>query len=111
MIFNLFIDESGDYGLSSLNPNFPLFLLCRVVISCEEYELLRRGFNAIKQDIWQSKNVIFHSRDIRKCEKEFKYLFDLTLKASFYQQLDNVITSRDYSIIASAIKKGDYIKK
>ena len=111
MIFNLFIDESGDHGLSSLNPNFPLFLLCGVVISSEEYELLRQGFNAIKQDIWQSKNVIFHSRDIRKCEKEFKYLFDLTLKANFYQQLDNVIASREYSIIASAIKKDDYIKK
>lgn len=76
MIYNLFIDESGDHGLSNLNPNFPLFLLCGIVISSEEYELLRRDFNAIKQSIWQSENVIFHSRDIRKCEKEFKYLFD-----------------------------------
>ena len=111
MIYNLFIDESGDHGLSNLNPNFPLFLLCGIVISSEEYELLRPDFNAIKQSIWQSENVIFHSRDIRKCEKEFKYLFDLALKASFYQQLDNVIASRNYSIITSAIKKDSYIKK
>ncbi|MBX3256714.1 MAG: DUF3800 domain-containing protein [Chitinophagaceae bacterium] len=111
MFFNLFIDESGDHGLNNLNPNFPLFLLCGVVISSGEYELLRQDFNTIKRSIWQSENVIFHSRDIRKCEKEFKYLFDLVLKASFYQQLDNVIASRNYRIIASAIKKDNYIRK
>lgn len=111
MIFNLFIDESGDHGLHNLNPNFPLFLLCGIVISGEEYELLRQDFNVIKLNIWKNPNVIFHSRDIRKCEKEFKYLFDLELKAKFYHQLDSVIASRNYSIIASAIKKDNYIKR
>jgi hypothetical protein len=109
MKYNLFIDESGDHGLNNLNPNFPLFLLCGIVISSEEYEKVRIGFNGIKQTIWGSEHVIFHSRDIRKCEKEFKYLFDLDLKARFYAMLDNVIRNSAYNIIASALKKEKYI--
>lgn len=38
MKYNLYIDESGDHGLSNLNPDFPIFLLCGVVISSVEYE-------------------------------------------------------------------------
>jgi len=110
MKYNLFIDESGDHGLSNLNPDFPIFLLCGIVISEKEYEGLRISFDKIKQTIWNSPNVIFHSRDIRKCEKEFKYLFDLSLKAKFYSMLDNVIGNADYKIVASAINKHKYIK-
>jgi len=110
MKYNLFIDESGDHGLSNLNPNFPIFLLCGIVISENDYDGLRISFDKIKQTIWNSPNVIFHSRDIRKCEKEFKYLFDLSIKAKFYSMLDNVIGSTDYKIIASAINKHKYIK-
>jgi hypothetical protein len=110
MKYNLFIDESGDHGLSNLNPNFPIFLLCGIVISEKEYDGLKVSFNKIKETIWKSKNVIFHSRDIRKCEKEFKYLFDLSLKAKFYSLLDGVIRKTDYKIVASAINKPKYIK-
>lgn len=110
MNYNLFIDESGDHGLSNLNPDFPIFLLCGIVISSENYERIRIGFNEIKQAIWKSEHVIFHSRDIRKCEKEFKYLFDLDLKARFYEMLDYAISSSEYNIIASAIQKEKYIR-
>lgn len=110
MKYNLYIDESGDHGLSNLNPDFPIFLLCGVMISESEYEKLKIGFNEIKQSIWKSKHVIFHSRDIRKCEKEFKYLFNLQLKAEFYKYLDEIISNSNYSIIASAINKEKYIK-
>lgn len=111
MNFNLFIDESGDHGLSNLNPDFPLFLLCGIIVSDQEYQKVRVEFNHIKTEIWSNSNVIFHSRDIRKCEKEFKYLFNLALKEKFYRMLDEVISSRDYSIIASAINKENYIKR
>jgi hypothetical protein len=110
MKYNLFIDESGDHGLSNLNPDFPVFLLCGIIISADAYESLRIDFNSIKQAIWNSEEVVFHSRDIRKCEKEFKYLFDLALKARFYEMLDSTIRNADYHIIASAILKEKYIR-
>lgn len=54
--------------------------------------------------------MILHSRDIRKCEKEFQILFNLDLKASFYEEINNVIKNQAYEIIASGINKKKYIK-
>ena len=66
-----FIDESGDHGLTKINTDFPVFLLCGVLIKEEDYETVRQAINRLKHSIWGNKEVIFHSRDIRKCEKEF----------------------------------------
>ena len=110
MKYYLFIDESGDHGLVNLDPNFPVFLLCGILISEPNYNKLRDNINTIKHQFWNNKTVILHSRDIRKCEKEFQILFDLKLKQSFYQQLNNVIVTSDYTVFASAIRKDKYIK-
>lgn len=111
MKYTLYIDESGDHGLSNLNPDFPIFLLCGVIVSSENYQQIDNDLKSVKQAIWKSEQVIFHSRDIRKCDKEFKYLFNLELKAEFYERLDQVISESDFKIIAAAIDKGNYIKK
>lgn len=111
MKYYLFIDESGDHGLTTLNPDFPVFLLCGIVTSTAEYENIRQSFNAIKHGFWGNKEVIFHSRDIRKCEKEFQVLFDLEKKGLFYEQLNQAIQVHNYTVIASAIQKDVYIKR
>ena len=80
MKYYLYIDESGDHGLTMLNQDFPVFLLCGVIISATDYEEIRKSLNVIKHALWGIKEVIFHSRDIRKCEKEFSVLFDLDKK-------------------------------
>ncbi|MBR9777678.1 MAG: DUF3800 domain-containing protein [Cytophagales bacterium] len=111
MKYYLFIDESGDHGLTHVNPDFPVFLLCGVLMSEQAYEQLKGGFNHIKKQFWNNKTAIFHSRDIRKCEKEFVVLFDSALKRSFYEQLNLCIAKSDYSVINAAIRKDQFIKK
>lgn len=111
MKYHLYIDESGDHGLTTLNPDFPVFLLCGVLIVSDEYEQLRNSFNQIKNTLWNSKEVIFHSRDIRKCEKEFVVLFDMDKKKWFYENLNIAVLHHNYTVIASAIRKDEYIKK
>ncbi|WP_149274970.1 DUF3800 domain-containing protein [Pareuzebyella sediminis] len=110
MKYILFIDESGDHGLVNLDPNFPVFLLCGMLVSEPNYVSLRDEINVIKRGFWNNKTVILHSRDIRKCEKEFQILFDLKLKQQFYEQLNEVITSSNYTVFASAIRKDRYIR-
>ncbi len=84
MRYFLFMDESGDHGLAIVNVGFPIFLLCGVVMAEDKYFAMRDHMNAIKHEIWGSKTVVFHSRDIRKCEKEFQVLFDLNIKKKLY---------------------------
>jgi hypothetical protein len=111
MKYYLFLDESGDHGLAKFDSDFPVFLLCGVLVKEDDYEKIRLAFNKLKQSIWGNKEVIFHSRDIRKCEKEFQKLFDLELKKYFYEELNRIVANSPYNIIASAIQKEAFIQK
>lgn len=44
----LFLDETGDHGLTNIDPNFPLFLLCGCLIDDKNVTLLQEEFNRIK---------------------------------------------------------------
>lgn len=111
MKYFLFLDESGDHGLTRPSPDFPVFLLCGILVTADNYELIRHSCNELKESIWGDKKVIFHSRDIRKCEKEFQVLFDLELKKKFYEGINTIVSKSDYIIIASAIRKNAFIEK
>lgn len=106
----LFIDESGDHGLITLDPSFPVFLLCGLLTSEDNYQQIKDSINVLKHRFWNDKEVILHSRDIRKCEKEFQILFDLEIKRQFYLTINEIIQSSKYRIISSAINKAKYIK-
>ncbi|MGW8315658.1 MAG: DUF3800 domain-containing protein [Bacteroidales bacterium] len=111
MNYYIFIDESGDHGLKNLDPQFPNFALCGVIMSESQYDTLKEKFNAIKTHFWKDKKVIFHSRDIRKCDKEFKILLDNEVKAEFYAKLDSTMIECSYTVISSVIRKEAYIRK
>lgn len=107
----MFVDESGDHGLVNINQDFPVFVLCRVLISSESLPILETAIKELKSQIWGNKKVILHSRDIRKCDKEFQVLFDIELKQHFFDGLNKIIRDMDYLILASAINKEKHIKK
>jgi hypothetical protein len=111
MKYYLFIDESGDHGLANIDPDFSVFVLCGVIFSESEYQIFRERVNKLKVELWGSIGVIFHSRDIRKHEKEFQIFFDMEKKRIFYDQINSIIAESGYSIIASAIQKEEFIKK
>ncbi|WP_445732706.1 DUF3800 domain-containing protein [Mariniflexile sp.] len=111
MKYYLFLDESGDHGLKTIDKVFPIFLLCGILISEENYKLIRNEINQIKTEFWNNMNVIFHSRDIRKCNNEFQILFDLETKNKFYEAINNLVEKHQYDIIAASINKTEFIKK
>ncbi|MRG45631.1 DUF3800 domain-containing protein [Chitinophaga sp. SYP-B3965] len=111
MKYCLYMDESGNHGLTQVDESFPVFLLCSVLIAESDYDTIRNSINEVKHQFWNSINVIFHSRDIRKCDKEFAVLFDLEKKAQFYEGINRIVGGNNYTIIASAIRKDEYIKR
>ncbi len=80
-------------------------------MSENEYSKINSDSENIKLKYWDIKNVILHSRDIRKCNNEFKILFDLKIKEQFYIDINNILTANNYKIICSAIDKISFIKK
>ncbi len=111
MKYLLFLDESGDHGLGNIDSGFPVFVLCGIIASENSYTQIKKEMNTLKQDLWKNKNVIFHSRDIRKCNDEFKILFDLKIKEEFYNRINSIVQHSDYSILSSGIQKEKYIHR
>lgn len=106
----LFLDETGDHGLSYIDKNFPLFLLCGCVISEHDLQQLEKMLNGFKAKFFNSTEVILHSRNIRKCEGAFQILFDLNTKAKFYADLNDILSMSNYTLMNSAIRKDVFIK-
>ena len=68
----LFIDESGHHGLKKIQQEFPVFLLCVCVFDKNYYQTeFIRLMEEIKIKYFPNKNIILHSRDIRKWQKDF----------------------------------------
>ncbi len=111
MKYFLFLDESGDHGIVNIDPNFTVFVLAGILISENNYEILKAQLNTLKKKFWGDKKVILHSRDIRKCEKEFVLLFNIEVKKAFYENINQIISNNDYLIISSAIQKQKYVQR
>lgn len=109
--YSFFLDETGDHGLTYIDKNFPLFLLCGCVFRKDELLKAEAEINRFKMKYFKTKEVILHSREIRKCEGPFQILFDLELKAAFYRDLNAIIGNAGFNIISSAVQKQKHIKK
>lgn len=111
MKYYLYIDECGDQNLSNFEPTFPIFTLCGILVREDKDQMLREQIEKMKMEIFGTKDIILHSRDIRKCQKGFEVLFDLELKKHFYLQINEILGQEGvYVIISSCILKEPYIR-
>ena len=109
--YHFFLDETGDHGLSFVDPNFPLFLLAGCLFEDGDLKRIKEEINNFKKEFFKTTEVILHSRDIRKCEGAFQILFDLKIKEKFYKKLNSIITNTGFSIIGAGVNKDEHIKK
>lgn len=105
----LFLDECGDPSLESINQIFPVFTLMGMLISEEEYRKMNLEIDKLKRKIFGTNRVILHSRDIRKCDGSFAVLFNPKVKKYFYRSLNEILIKYNYRLVASVIKKEDYL--
>ncbi len=109
--YHLFIDESGDPSLSSINADFPIFVLLGCLFEDSAYQDVCLKIKELKKEFFGSEHAILHSRDIRKCEGVFVKLFDLDLKAKFYTRLNSILEESRHTVISVGIKKQEFIEK
>ncbi len=109
--YHLFLDETGDHGLSFVDKNFPLFLLAGCLFEDAELKKAEKKIDNLKKEFFRTIEVILHSRSIRKCEGTFQILFDLEVKKNFYERLNKIITEAEFTIIGSGVNKEEHIKK
>lgn len=109
--YYLYIDECGDQNLENFNPEFPIFTLCGVLVSRENRRKLEAAFISLKKEFWGDENVVIHSRDIRRCKKEFINLLNSDVKQRFYNRINEILTCNEaYVIVACSILKEPFIR-
>jgi hypothetical protein len=108
----VYADESGDHSLTSIDPQFPVFVLAFCVVHKPTYiESIVPAFQRLKFAFWGHDSVVLHGHEIRKEQGDFHILRVADTRAAFLNQLSGVITAADFTIIAAVIDKKRHAEK
>ncbi len=102
----VYLDETGDHSLDTIDTNFPIFAL--VMLICEQDEYINKlspMVNKLKMDCFGHEGVIIHSRDIRKAQGDFGFLTNPAARQPFYERINAIINDSDFTVIAVVIHK------
>ncbi|MDR1998090.1 MAG: DUF3800 domain-containing protein [Candidatus Margulisbacteria bacterium] len=112
MKYSLYIDESGDHVLK-IDQNYPIFILCGVLLSKAEHDQkLTKLLNDLKIKHFGRTSVILHTIDfLRPRDKNSVYypFCDADKRNNFFRDLENLIKSVDFKIMAIAVSKPDHL--
>lgn len=108
----VYVDESGDHGLSEINPDYPVFVLAFCIFHIPTYvgqivpDVERLKFKYFGHDM-----VVLHEMDIRKAKKPFDILRDASIREEFMGDLNGLLTRSPFAVTASVILKEDYRRR
>ncbi|MGY3229017.1 hypothetical protein ACVWWJ_000501 [Luteibacter sp. HA06] len=101
----VYVDESGDHGLESLDLQYPIFVLAFCVLQKDHYarrvvpEIDLLKFRYFGHDI-----VVLHEREIRKEQGVFLFK-DRKRKEGFLNDLTKIIDASNFVLISCVIHK------
>ncbi len=102
----LYVDESGDHSLAPIDTDYQMFVLNFCVFRKDHHvqfvvpSLQRFKFKYFGHDI-----VVLHEREIRRQTGPFHFLKSRTKRDGFLNDLNQLINSAEFTIIAAAIRK------
>lgn len=105
--FIVYADESGDHGMVSIDPEYPVFALTFCVMRKAEYTAaVVPAVQTFKFGVFGHDAVILHEHDIRKSKGPFAVLLtDRALRERFYEGLNGLVEAAPMTIFASVIDK------
>lgn len=110
--FVIFVDESGDHSLTSIDKEYPLFLLTFCIVRKTDYsKIIVPSFLDFKFDFFGHDMTVLHSHEIRKPRGDFSILLNPTIRERFMTRLNGLIEVAPFTLIAIAIRKLDLKNK
>ena len=109
----VYVDESGDHSLSSIDQQYPVFALSLCVMKKTVYteEIVPR-MQAFKFKYWGHDSIVLHEHEIRKQTGDFAFLrADATLRTRFMADLTSIMDDAPFQVIACVIDKKKHLKK
>jgi hypothetical protein len=108
----VFVDESGDHGLTNLSPDYPVFVLLFVIARKIDYiDQICREVQRFKLSFWGHDEAVLHEHDIRKPSGMFQFLQSRELREDFLGQLTGLIERLPVLLVAIVIDKIAFTKQ
>ena len=109
----MYVDENGHYDLHADLADLSNRFLCLtgVVMSLDTHHKLESRLNIIKTKYFDSTEVILHRREIISAYPPFEILSNNKIRNDFDNDILNVISSLEYSVIAVLIDKMALVDK
>ncbi len=108
----LFLDESGDHSLSKIDPQYPVFVLCGVIID-ESYqnETATHALNHFKEHLFGRRDIILHTADFTRNQAGFEAMAAHDFRVRFFVELRTLITALNFKVLACVVRKQEHLKK
>ena len=108
----VYVDESGDHGLSHINPEYPIFVLAFCLLRKENYlKTVVPSIQALKFKYFGHDMVVLHEAEIRKSHGPFKILLNSDVRHRFLEDLTGVIAAAPFTLVASCIMKQAFLER
>ncbi|MBK8093385.1 MAG: DUF3800 domain-containing protein [Verrucomicrobiaceae bacterium] len=102
----VFVDESGDHSLTSIDPQYSAFVLAFAIIRKSDYvEKVCRELQQFKMKHWGHDEIVLHEHEIRKPCDSFAFLLNKTRREAFLSGLNDIMASLPATLVAVVIDK------
>ncbi|TIQ35976.1 MAG: DUF3800 domain-containing protein [Mesorhizobium sp.] len=104
--FIIYVDESGDHSLTSIDENFPVFCLAFCIFKKSDYmEKAVPAMQALKFKWFGHDIIVLHESDIVKRRNAFHFLQYDRLRTEFMQDLNAVMAAMPMAVCGAVIRK------
>lgn len=107
----LFLDESGNHSLATIDPRYPVFILGGVIATDEAVPAITSLLADLKLQILGDSDVVLHTADISRNRNGFECLVDPGLRTRFRSLLNDTLSALDFSVVGCAIRKPELLRR
>lgn len=102
----IYVDESGDHSLESIDGDYPVFVLDFCIFRKDHYaNAVVPKVQAFKFQHFGYDMVVLHEHEIRKQKPPFVFLQNKKKRAVFMDGLNQLIEQADFTVVAAVIDK------
>lgn len=102
----VYVDESGDHGMQTVDEQYPLFVLAFCVFHKRHYsEQVVSALEKFKFNYFGHDQVILHENEIRKEKGAFSIFRNREQRVQFFDELTGIIEYSNFILISCVIDK------
>ena len=102
----VYVDESGDHSLTSIDADYPVFVLALCAFHKRHYsEKIIAAVEKLKFNYFGHDSVVLHEHEIRKQKGAFSFLSQRKVRDEFMASLSSIMEASNFVLIACVVDK------